>query len=358
MNRPSRSSLAPFPPAVGRRLVCRSRRISFSLDLRALAVSLFIAMATVFAALFAMTLGRVQIPFADVFAMLLGDGEGGMRQQIVVNLRLPRMLVAIFAGASLGVSGAIFQSVSRNALGSPDIIGFTTGAATGALVQIVIVGGGPLAVAISAMLGGLLTATLVYLLSFKHGATGGYRLVLTGIGAGATLSALNGLMLVKGNLDNAIAANLWLAGSLEARNWDHALTVMGGALLLIPLAGIAVTGLRMIEMGDDVAHQLGVRVERTRFGTIVCAVLLVGVATGAAGPIAFLALAAPQLAARLTGTRGVPLFSAAIMGAFLLVAADLVTQLFTASLVMPIGRTTGLVGGLYLLWLLTRSKRN
>ncbi|MBN8934526.1 MAG: iron chelate uptake ABC transporter family permease subunit, partial [Rhizobium pusense] len=143
---------------------------------------------------------------------------------------LPRVLVAVFAGASLGVSGAVFQSVSRNPLGSPDVIGFTTGAATGALAQIVIFGGGPLAVALSAVLGGLVTATLVYLLSFKQGVTGGYRLVLTGIGAGATLNALNGLMLVKGSLDNAIAANLWLAGSLDARNWDHALTVVAGAL--------------------------------------------------------------------------------------------------------------------------------
>lgn len=189
-----------------------------------------------------------------------------------------------------------------------------------------IFGGGPLAVALSAMLGGLITATLVYLLSFKQGATGGYRLVLTGIGAGATLNALNGLMLVKGSLDNAISANLWLAGSLDARSWDHALTVMAGASLLIPISAFSANRLRMIEMGDDIARQLGVQVERTRFGMIACAVLLAGVATGAAGPIAFLALAAPQLASRLTSTRGIPVLSSAIMGAFLLVSADLLTS--------------------------------
>lgn len=342
---------------IPRRFVWRSRRISFAVDIRPIAITLCLAVLTLFAALFAITLGRVPVPFMDVAATLLGHGEGGMRQQVVLNLRLPRLLVAIFAGASLGVSGAVFQSVSRNVLGSPDVIGFTTGAATGALVQIVIFGGGPLAVALSAMLGGLATATAVYLLSFKQGATGGYRLVLIGIGAGATLNSLNGLMLVKGDLDNAIAANLWLAGSLDARNWDHALTVMGAALLLVPLVGLAATRLRMIEMGDDLAHQLGVKVERTRFAMIACAVLLAGVATGAAGPIAFLALAAPQLAARLTAARGMPVISAAAMGAFLLVVADLVTQYIAADIVLPIGRTTGLVGGLYLLWLLTRSKR-
>lgn len=340
-----------------RRFVWRSRRMSFAIDIRPIAITLCLTVLTLFAALFAIALGRVPIAFTEVVTTLLGYGEGGIREQVVVNLRLPRLLVAIFAGASLGASGAVFQSVSRNALGSPDVIGFTTGAATGALVQIVIFGGGPLAVALSAMLGGLVTATVVYLLSFSHGATGGYRLVLIGIGAGATLNALNGLMLVKGDLDNAIAANLWLAGSLDARNWDHATTVMGGALLLIPLVGLAATRLRMIEMGDDLARQLGVHVERTRFAMIAFAVLLAGVATGAAGPIAFLALAAPQLAGRLTASHGIPVFSAAAMGGFLLVLADLVTQYIAADRVLPIGRTTGLVGGLYLLWLLTRPKR-
>lgn len=340
-----------------RRLVWRSRHMSFTITARPIAITLCLTILTLLAALFAITLGRVPIPFIDAVATLLGHGEGGMRQQVILNLRLPRLLVAIFAGAALGVSGAVFQSVSRNALGSPDVIGFTTGAATGALLQIVLFGGGSLAVAVSAMLGGLVTATIVYLLSFKQGATGGYRLVLIGIGAGATLNALNGLMLVKGDLDNAIAANLWLSGSLDARNWDHAWTVMGGALLLVPLVGLAAIRLRMIEMGDDLARQLGVHVEKTRFAMIACAVLLAGVATGAAGPIAFLALAAPQLAARLTASRGIPVFSAAAMGAFLLVIADLVTQYIATDLVLPIGRTTGLVGGLYLLWLLTRSKQ-
>ncbi len=338
------------------RFVWRSRRMSFAVGIRPVAITLCLLVVTLCAALFAITLGRVPVPFMEVIATLFGQGEGGMREQVILNLRLPRLLVAIFAGAALGVSGAVFQSVSRNALGSPDVIGFTTGAATGALFQIVIFGGGPLAVALSAMFGGLATATVVYLLSFKHGVTGGYRLVLIGIGAGATLSALNGLMLVKGDLDNAITANLWLAGSLDARNWDHARTVMGGALLLVPLIGLAATRLRMIEMGDDLARQLGVHVERTRFAMIACAVLLAGVATGAAGPIAFLALAAPQLAARLTASRGVPVLSAAAMGAFLLVIADLITQYIAADLILPIGRTTGLVGGLYLLWLLTRKR--
>ena len=343
--------------SVPRRWLWRSRRVSFTVDMRLAAVTLGLAGFALFAALHAITLGRIAIPFGEVLSTLAGHGDGGMQQQIVLNLRLPRVLVALFAGAALGVSGAVFQSVSRNALGSPDVIGFTTGAATGALAQIVLFGGGPLAVSLSAVLGGLLTAGLVYLLSFRNGATGGYRLVLMGIGAGATLNALNGLMLVRGDLDNAVAANLWLAGSLNARSWEHVFPVMGGCLLLIPAMGLAVARLGLIEMGDDIARQLGVRVERTRFAMVACAVLLAGLATGAAGPIAFVALAAPQLAVRLTGARGVPVASAAAMGALLLVLADLLTQLAAFDLVLPVGRVTGLVGGLYLLWLLTRPRR-
>ena len=340
-----------------RRWLWRSRHASFRVDARLAAVTLALAGLAVLAALYAVTFGRIAIPFSEVLATLAGHGDGGMQQQVVLNLRLPRVLVAIFAGAALGVSGAVFQSVSRNTLGSPDVIGFTTGAATGALAQIVLFGGGPIAVSLSAVLGGMLTAGLVYLLSVKHGATGGYRLVLMGIGAGATLNALNGLMLVRGDLDNAVAANLWLAGSLNARSWDHVFPVMSGCLLLIPAVGLVVARLGLIEMGDDVARQLGVNVERTRFAMVACAVLLAGLATGAAGPIAFVALAAPQFAIRLTGAGGVPVVSAAAMGAFLLALADLATQLSGVDLVLPIGRVTGLVGGLYLLWLLTRSRR-
>ena len=156
-----------------RRWLWRSRRVSFTVDLRLAAVTLGLIGLTLLAALHAITLGRVPVPFGEVLATLAGHGDGGMQQQVVLNLRLPRVLAAIFVGAALGVSGAVFQSISRNSLGSPDIIGFTTGAATGALAQIVVFGGGPLAVAFSAVLGGLLTAGLVYLLAFRHGATGG-----------------------------------------------------------------------------------------------------------------------------------------------------------------------------------------
>ncbi|MFT4259605.1 FecCD family ABC transporter permease [Microbacterium sp.] len=305
----------------------------------------------------AMQIGTMRLSFGEVVAAVFGVEADPKHAQIVNRIRIPRVVAAIFCGAALGVSGAVFQSVSRNALGSPDVIGFTTGAATGAIAQIVLYQAEPVQVSLSAVGGGLGTALIVYLLSVKGGVTGGYRLILVGIGVGAVLGALNGLMLVLGDLDNAVAANMWLAGSLSARTWTHAVPVMIGTLLLIPIVALLARRASMMEMSDDLAQQLGVRVERTRVWMMVLAVLLAGLAVGAAGPIAFVALAAPQLVTRLARTRGMPVVSAAAMGACILVAADVLSQTLPFDAVVPIGRMTGIIGGLYLIWLLTRSKQ-
>ncbi|TDB59094.1 FecCD family ABC transporter permease [Photorhabdus khanii] len=308
-------------------------------------------------ALFSMTIGKFNITIEQIITIFWGPGSGSVSEKIIMDIRLPRVLTAIFVGAALGVSGAVFQSISRNALGSPDVIGFTTGAATGAIIQIVLFDNNAVQIAIAAVAGGTLTAAVVYLLSLKSGAIGGYRLILTGIGVGSVLNALNGLLLVKGNLDNAVMANLWLAGSLNARTWVHVFPVLTGVVLLVPLVLFMARKLSIIEMGDDIACQLGIRVERVRFIMIFGAVVLAALATGAAGPIAFVALAAPQLVVRLTRSRNMPVISAALMGACLLLSADLLTQLLPLRAAVPIGLMTGLIGGIYLIWLLTRSRQ-
>ncbi len=324
---------------------------------RAWVVAAGLSLLAIVLAAAALLAGRMELTAAQVAAALLGRGDGGIAERIVLDIRLPRALTALFAGAALGVSGAVFQSVSRNPLGSPDVIGFTIGAATGAIAQIVLFDQGVLHVALAAVAGGLLTALMVYLLSLRSGVSGGYRLVLVGVGVGAILDALNGLMLVKGDLDNAVTANLWRAGSLDARGWNHVVPVMIGVVLLLPCVQALARRLELIEMGDDLARQLGIAVERTRLLAILGAVLLAALATGAAGPIAFVALAAPQLAARLCGGGRLPVLASAAMAACLLLFADLVAQSLPWRLTLPIGRMTGIVGGIYLMWLLTRSRR-
>ncbi|MGC9421405.1 FecCD family ABC transporter permease [Vibrio sp.] len=317
---------------------------------------LLLTLLVVLLAAYALTIGRYTISMPDLWQVMGGQGSS-VQERIVWNIRLPRIVTAVFVGAALGVSGGIFQSVSRNALGSPDVIGFTTGAATGAIAQFVLFEQGPMQVVLAAMVGGMVTAVAVYLLSRKAGVVGGYRLILTGIGIGSVLSALNGLMLVKGNIDNAVTANLWLAGSLHARTWLHAIPVMVGTLLLVPMVMLLAKPLAMLEMGDDLAIQLGIRVEHIRLVMLLIAVVLAATATGAAGPIAFIALAAPQLISRLLRASQLPVYGCAVMGALLMVVADLITQLQPLNLTLPIGRMTGIVGGFYLLWLLTRTPR-
>lgn len=338
-------------------LVWRRGRFALVISPRAALVTGALLALVVVLGVLAMQIGTVRLSFGEVLAAIVGGDAEARNVQIVTRIRLPRVTTAIACGAALGVSGAVFQSVSRNALGSPDVIGFTTGAATGAIVQIVAFQGGPTQVALGAVGGGIATALVVYLLAVKGGVTGGYRLILVGIGVGAVLGALNGLMLVLGDLDNAVSANLWLAGSLSARTWEHALGVLVGTALIVPIVAMLARPASLIEMGDDLARQLGVRVERTRVVMMLLAVLLAGLAVGAAGPIAFVALAAPQLVSRLTRSRGMPVISAAAMGACLLVAADILSQVLPIDATIPIGRMTGIIGGIYLIWLLTRAKQ-
>lgn len=304
----------------------------------------------------AMQTGTITLAFADVVAGVFGLSGDPKTARVVQQIRLPRTVTALGVGACLGAAGATFQSISRNTLGSPDIIGFTTGAATGAVAQIVLFNAGPGATALAAIAGGLLAAAAVYLLSWNGGVTGGYRLVLVGIGVGAMLGAVNTILLAKGDSALAASAHLWLSGSLAARTWGHAGPVIIAVVLLLPVLLAFARNLNQLEMGDDAARALGVRVERTRLLSMAAAVGLTAVATAAAGPIAFVALAAPQLATRLTRSPGVPIGTGALMGAVLMVGSDLLSQHLPIRAAVPIGLMTGLVGGIYLLWLLTRSK--
>ena len=211
-------------------------------------------------------------------------------------------------------------------------------------MQIILFGAGPFAVSSAAVLSGMGTAALVLLLALKGRVTGGYRLVLVGIGVGWTLAGVNTVLLVASNLNRSISAQLWLAGSLTARSWSHAVPAALSLTLIVPIALLYARRLALLEMGDDAASQLGVAVERTRLATVMTAVGLTAMATAATGPIAFIALAGPQLARRLCRSPDVPLVSGAIMGAVLLLAADLISQRFPYGLNLPIGLTTGLLG--------------
>ncbi len=299
------------------------------------------------------SIGDFPIPLAEVLPAIFGRGSADA-EFIVQTLRLPRALTGVLVGAAFGLSGAIFQRITSNVLASPDIIGITAGASAGAVFLIVVAGASTVAVTGGAMFGGLSTATLIYLLAWRKGITG-YRLVLVGIGFTAILGSVISYLLTRANIDDAVRATVWLTGSLNGRGWDHVVPVSIALAVLVPLALSQGRGLRALQLGDDAAKALGVRANLTRSLLILAGVLLAAVATASAGPIAFVALAAPPIAKRLCATGGVALVPAMGTGACLVLAADLIAQHVLGGL--PVGVATALLGAPYLLFLLSRTQR-
>ncbi|HLL36060.1 MAG TPA: iron chelate uptake ABC transporter family permease subunit [Streptomyces sp.] len=329
--------------------------LSVRLDVRAVTVVVLLLAAALAASVVLIGTGDFPIPAGDVVRTLLGDGNPG--QEFIVNeLRLPRVLVGLLVGASLGLGGALFQAISRNPLGSPDILGLGQGATAGALVVIVLFSGSASEVTMGALAGGLVTGLCIYVFAWKRGVHG-YRLVLVGIGVSAIVTAVNGYLMTKADLVDASRALVWMTGSLSGRDWAQVWPLLALCAVLVPLVLANARGLRMMEMGDDISNALGVRVERVRMLLMMAAVLLTAAATAAAGPVSFVALTAPQLARRLTRSPGPNLLPSLCMGAALLVIADWASQRIFGADQLPVGVVTGVVGGVYLLWLLVTERR-
>lgn len=338
-------------------LVLRSRggRLSLRIQGRAVAVTAALSAALLVVAAVTLTTGEYELSLAEVIRALAGQGSPGA-EFIVTDQRLPRLLTAVFTGVALAVSGAILQSLTGNALGSPDIIGFTNGAATGALLAIVLWQGSMTQIAAGALVGGLATAVAVWLLLLGRGLHG-FRLVVVGIGVSSLLLAANSYLITRASLQDALEGQAWLLGSLTNRGATEATALGIGLVLLLPLALGYARRLAMLEMGDDTATSLGINAGRSRLILFAVSVALASLATAATGPISFIALAAPQLARRLTRSAGPGLIPAALMGALLLAASDLAVQRIFLPTLLPVGTATGVTGGLYLIWLLVRESR-
>jgi len=349
----------PGPAAAGRRLVrgrvLRSRRDRFSVrwQPRTAAVCALLLAGCLAVAVLSLTTGAYPVPLPQVVACLTGHGDPA-DSFIVTTLRLPRLTGALLIGAALGMSGAVFQSMTRNPLGSPDVIGFTSGAATGAVTGILLFHGGQEAVALSAVGGGLATGLIVYLASVKQRRVAAHRLVLVGIGVSAMLDSVTSYLLTRASRYDAQNAQIWLIGSLNDIGWSTVAPLAVALAVLTPVTVLAGRTLGWAQLGDETAKALGVPVERNRLVLVVAGIALAAAATAAAGPIAFVALAAPQLSRRLVRAAGAPVVPAAFMGALLLSASDFAAQRAVPATELPVGITTGVVGGIYLCWLLAR----
>ncbi|MGI5452412.1 FecCD family ABC transporter permease [Streptomyces sp. CA-249302] len=341
-----------FEPRRGR---LRAGRYSLRFDPRAFLVCLALAVIGVCVVVLSVGTGSYAVSPLEVLRTFAGHGPPGA-EFIVLDLRLPRALVAVLVGFGTGMAGAVFQSLTRNPLGSPDIIGFGNGASAGALVAIILFDAGAAQTASGALVGGFATATAVYLLAWRRGVHG-YRLVLVGIGASAVLGSATSFLYVRADIGKAAQAAGWMIGSLNARTWTDVQVAGLGLVVCVPVVLVFARRLAVLEMGDDTAGAFGVPPERSRLVLLCAGTGLTALAVAAAGPIPFLAMAAPQLARRLTRATGPNLLPAAWMGAVLVAAADLVTQRVTGSALMPVGVVMGVGGGLYLAWLLMRERR-
>ncbi|GHB08413.1 ABC transporter permease [Streptomyces termitum] len=335
--------------------VLRAGGLSVRIRGRAIVVTAATLAVLVAVALISLTTGDYELSVGEVVRALAGQDSGGA-DFIVNTLRLPRLLTALTVGAALAVSGALLTSLTGNALGSPDIIGFTNGSAVGALTVIILVHGSMTQIAAGALVGGLATAAAVHFLMLGRGLHG-FRLIVTGIGVSTLLLAVNSYLITRATFQEALEAQAWLIGSLGNRGWIHAQAILLACAVLLPPAFVLSRRLSMVEMGDLTATALGVNVTRTRATLLVVSVALAAFATAVTGPIWFIALAAPQLARRLTRTAGPALLPAALTGALLLAGSDLAAQRLFAPALLPVGTATGTIGGLYLIWLLITESR-
>ena len=342
----------PVPPGV------RVGRVSFVWRPWLVGVTLLLAAATFLVFCLSIATGDFAIGLSRVMATVVGRGEQA-DEFVIMDLRMPRALAGLVVGVALGVSGAITQSVARNPLASPDVLGITGGAGVVAVFLVTTTGGaatavtGSVGLSAAALAGGLGTGLLVYFLAWRRGIDG-FRLILIGISVSAVAQALTTWLLVGADIKDVAKAQAWLIGSLDDRSWDEVRMATWCALVLLVVVGCAAFQFKPLHFGDEIAAGLGVRYQRVRAVLLLCAVLLAGVAVSAAGPIPFVALVAPQVAMRLARFPTPPLAASGLVGALLLIGSDLVARA-GLPLTLPVGVVTAAIGGPFLVYLLVRA---
>ena len=305
------------------------------------------------AALASLLIGQVPVSLAQLWqGAISGQGPGAL---ILDTIRGPRVATALGAGAVLGLSGALFQTLFRNPLAAPDILGFTSGAGLAVVASIAFGLAAPMPLVAAA--GGLAAALLVVGLTWRRGhRTPPLTLILVGLGVGFFTSALSTFLMTLLPHSEAAEAQRWVTGSLAARDWSHVAQVwlIGAALLAAALAQARL--LEALELGEDLAAGLGLRVERARWGLAATGVLLAAAGVAVAGPVPFVALMSGPLGARMTGAKTTAgrMLSAAGAGALMLMLADLAARAALPGIQLPAGVMTGILGAPYLLWRLSR----
>ncbi|MCO1337533.1 ferric enterobactin transporter permease [Kocuria polaris] len=320
-------------------------------------------LATFAVAAWHIAVGGSLIPMFDVAASLLGMAPDARTELVVLEFRAPRTAAAVLAGVALGTAGALTQTVARNPLASPDVLGITNGAAFGAVGVSVLAGsaggvsgaaaafGMPAAAAVT----GFAAAALVFLLAWKGGLESN-RVIIVGLGVGGLAAALTTWMLTLGSVQDAGKALTWMSGTINGRDWNHVAPLWPIILVGVCAALASRRGLNMIALNPDTAVALGLRINTTRVWILSLATLLAVAATVLAGPVAFVALASPQIARMMTRGTIPPVPAAALVGALFLLLADLLAAR-SFEVALPAGVATAVIGAPYLMYLVIRQQR-
>ncbi|MBF0689527.1 MAG: iron chelate uptake ABC transporter family permease subunit [Cellulomonas sp.] len=318
-------------------------------------VLVVLVLAVVAVAVVALCVGQRSYAPSEVLRVLLGEQVPGASFNVGV-LRAPRVLTGILVGVAFGMGGVVFQTMLRNPLASPDIIGVSAGSSAAAVVAITMFGLSGAALSVVAVVAGLAVAATIYALSWRSGVQGA-RLVLIGIAVGAMLDSVIGYAMTRAGIYDANEALRWLTGSLNSAFWPGVGPLAVALAILVPVLLVLARRLPALELGDDAAAGLGVSPDRSRLALLLVAVAVIAVATAATGPIAFVAFLSGPIAHRLVRGTGALLVPAALVGALLVLVADLVGQHLLVHR-FPVGVVTGVLGAPYLLWLLARTNRS
>ncbi|EZH65730.1 iron ABC transporter [Bacillaceae bacterium JMAK1] len=290
----------------------------------------------------------------DVFRALTGETVEGV-SFAVNNIRLPRMLAGLLAGIAFGIAGNTFQTMLRNPLANPEILGITAGSSVAALFCILILQTSQTVTSFSAVIAGLLTVIVIYFLS-RSGSFSIGRLILVGIGIQAMLSAVISYLLMVGGHQDLPSALRWLSGSLNGVQLNSLTPLVLVVVIFLPIILFLGRHLQLLELGEQAAISLGLRTDLTRILLIVSSVCMIAFATSVTGPIAFVAFLAGPIAKRIAGVGYSNVLPAGLVGANLVLAADLIGQ-FAFDVRFPVGIITGILGAPFLLYLLIRMNR-
>ncbi|HEU4965625.1 MAG TPA: iron ABC transporter permease [Bacilli bacterium] len=302
-------------------------------------------------AVLSLRLGAVPTPFSQILHELQ-TGEG-----ITYKYRLPRLLIALFVGINMALSGTVLQNITRNPLAAPDIIGVSAGGGLASVIMLLTVQNyNPLLLPFVAFAGAIIAGVIVYLLSYRNGGIKPDRLALCGVAVSAGVQAIITLLIVKYSL-NAAQALVWLKGSLYARSWLHVRMIwpwtVGGGILAI----LAFRQLNLLLLQEETVRGLGLRIERTRLLLLAVAIGLAGSSVAVAGTIGFIGLVIPHAARLLVGSDARLLLpTSALLGALLVTLADTVGRIVMPPIEIPAGIITALLGAPYFIYLLVRRK--